>query len=569
MNNLSLIKKIKIVSFFILIVGLVYYQVVKGEYFSTRAYSNYIRLIPQEAPRGLIFGRKGKTLIKNALQFQVSLFSSGEDEKVFESVAKTLGVEVKLLKKNYAHNFTAPFVSTVIYSTTNREKILRLQEKDLPDMVIKPKAKRLALMPYSASHIVGFTRKLSQENVFLKKYGYIMQEEIGYSGIERAYDNYLRGKHGGVQLEVDSQSQIVNLLSEKLPIKGKDIYTTVDAEIQNIAYESLKNYRGCIILMHSESGKIISLVSSPSFNINAYTAEKDYFKKIARRKSRPLLNRAIQGEYPPGSVFKIVVALASLQEKKVSSHTAFFCKGAFKLKNASFRCWHTHGRLDIKGAIAQSCNVYFYNLGLALGEKSLNYYARLLGLGSATGIDLPFEKKGFVPTKEWKKKVLRERWYQGDSINFSIGQGYLLVTPIQMAKVINFFASRGYLIQPHLVNRIGDVQISLRKKDLLANIEAKNIDAINQGLRAAVKDKEGTAHILEALKLNIAGKTGTAQVAGRKAHGWFAGFFPFERPEYVIVVMLENVGSSFEACRIARSFLSTLKERNLLSIKKE
>lgn len=569
MNNLSLIKKIKIVCFFILIGGLFYYQIVKGEYFSTRAYSNYIRLIPQEAPRGLIFDRNGKALIKNTLQFQVSLFSPGKDENLFRDIAKVLGVKASILKKNYATNFIAPFVSTVIYSTISREKILQLEEKGLPDVVIRPKAKRLALWPYSTSHIMGFTRKLSKENVFLRKYGYIMQEEIGYSGIERAYDNYLRGKHGGIQLEVDSQSQIVNLLSEKLPIKGKDIYTTIDAEIQNIAYQSLKNYRGCLILMKSDSGKIISLVSSPSFNINAYTAEKDYFNKTAQRRSRPLLNRAIQGEYPPGSLFKIVVALASLQEKKVSNHTTFFCDGTFRLKKTSFKCWCSHGRLDLKGAIAQSCNVYFYNLGLALGEKKLNYYARLLGLGNYTGIDLPFEKKGFLPTKEWKQKVLREHWYQGDNINFSIGQGYLLVTPIQVAKVINFFATRGYLIQPYLINRIDDVQISLRKKDLLHNIEAKNIDIINQGLWAAVEDSKGTAHILEALKLNIAGKTGTAQVVGRKAHGWFAGFFPYQNPEYVIVVMLENVGSSFEACRIARHFLSTLKERNLLPLKSE
>lgn len=214
------------------------------------------------------------------------------------------------------------------------------------------------------------------------------------------------------------------------------------------------------------------------------------------------------------------------------------------------------------GGFLHSCNIFFYNTGLRLGSKIIEKYAYLLGLGRPTGIDLPFEKEGFVPSPE-KIKRLGKQWYPGDTLNLSIGQGYLLATPLQVAVVLNFFASRGWLIQPYLVEKIGDLNISLKKREFLG-LNLANIELINKGLREAVRNKEGTAHILEDLNLEIAGKTGTAQVRGRKSHAWFAGFFPYKEPKYVIVVILENAGSSTNACKVAYNFLSQLKEKKLL-----
>jgi len=561
---LTIIKRIKIAGFVILVCGLFYYQIIRGEYFSRKASSNYIRLIPKEAPRGLIFDRKGRLIVKNNLEFEVCLFSQKENEKVFENIAQILSTSPQVLKNNFRDNFVAPFTATVIYSTLNRNKILALQEQNIPQVTVRVRAKREAVSPYCFSHILGNTAKPSKEDIFLKKYGYIPQEEVGRSGIELSYDNYLRGKPGGLQVEIDSRGNLINFLGEKLPSPGKDIYTTLDVEIQTLAYEALKNHRGSLILMESESGKILSLVSRPSFNVNLFTEDKDYFREVNADKSKPLLNRPIQGKYPPGSVFKVVVALGALEEGKITRNKSFLCEEFFQLKAARFKCWSRHGWQDIVGGLLHSCNVFFYNTALLLGPEQICHYATLLGLGKKTDIDLPFENDGFLPTPKWKEKVLGDKWYPGDTLNLTIGQGYVLTTPIQIAKIMNFFATGDYLVQPYIVRKIDDLDIPIKKKEPL-NMNTYNVELINEGLRGAVQNEEGTAHILKSLGMEIAGKTGTAQVSGRKSHAWFAGFFPYRRPRYTIVVMLENCGSSFEACRVVRSFLKSVKEKGILS----
>jgi penicillin-binding protein 2 len=562
---LTIIKQIKIAGFLMIVLSLFYYQIIKGDYYANKASSNYIRLIPREAPRGLIFDRKSKLIVKNELEFQVCLFSGAENEEILEEIAPILEVAPEALKKNFKVNFVAPFIPTVVFSTTDRDKILKLEERNISQATVVLRPRRYVNKPYSFAHLVGYTRKLSRENVYLRKYGYSLQEEIGYSGIELAYDNYLRGRAGGSQFEIDSKGRLVNFLGEKASVAGKDLYTTLDIDIQSFAQYSIRDFKGSLIFIESESGKVLSLASSPTFDINSFTEDKEYFAKISGSRFRPLINRTIQGEYPLGSVFKIAMALAALEEEKINPATTFACDGVFRLNMARFRCWNTHGIEDVVDALTHSCNVFFYNLGLRLGPKAIHHYASILGFGKATGIDLPFEKKGFLASTKWKEKTFHEKWYPGDSVNSVIGQGYNTVTPMQVAKLISFFASGGYLIQPYLVERIEDLEIPLRKKDLV-NLDQKNIEMVTKGMRRAVKDEKGTAHILESLDLNIAGKTGTAQVAGRKSHGWFAGFFPYQEPKYIIVVMLENSESSFKACQVARDFLSRLKENELLDL---
>ncbi|MBN2120899.1 MAG: penicillin-binding protein 2 [Candidatus Omnitrophica bacterium] len=562
---MTLIKQIKIIGFSIILCGLFYYQILQGDYFSNKASTNYIRLIPKEAPRGLIFDRKERLLVKNNLEFQVCVFSHKEKEETFKSIAQILKVDPAKLENNFRRNFIAPFIPAVVYSTTQKDEILKLDEKNIPQVTVVVRPRRYTVFPYRLCHVAGFTRKLSKENLFLTKFGYSFQEDIGYSGIELTYDNYLRGKPGGTQFEIDSKGRLVNLLGEKIPQAGKDIYTTLDIEIQGKALEALGNYKGSLILMESESGKILSIASNPTFDVNSFTENKEYFKETMNNRLKPLLNRPLQAEYPLGSVFKIVVGLAGLNEKKIEKNSQFSCNGGFQLKLTRFKCWSVHGLQNIIDALAHSCNVFFYNLGLRLGPKNMHNYAVLLGLGKLTEIDLPFEKKGFVPTSSWKEKTLNDKWYPGDNLNFSIGQGYLTVTPVQVAKLTSFFATKGYLVQPYLVERISELEIPLRKKELI-NINTANIELINEGLRQAVATQEGTAHILEDLKLDIAGKTGTAQVTGKKAHGWFAGFFPYKKPKYIIVVMLESASSSYRACQITHKFLHLVKEENLLEL---
>ncbi len=560
---LLFLKRIKITGFIIIISGLIYYQLIKGEYFFNRSISNYIRLIPQPAPRGLILDRKGRVLVKNALKFEICVFLKEVNNELFQKIGDLLELEPQILKRNFKSNFIAPFIPTVIFATTDRDKILKIEEENFSEILIRTRPERYVNFPYSLSHIVGFVRKISKGELFLRKYGYDLQEEIGYAGLELFYENYLRGKPGGVQVEIDAEGRVNRILGERKPLPGKNISLSLDMEMQEIAYKSLKGYRGSLILMDSSSGKILAMASRPSFNVNLFTGDKNYFKKITKNSLRPLVNRVIQGEYPLGSVFKTVVGLAGLEERKLFKNTKFLCQGVFKLKDVEFRCWSSHGWQDLVGGLLHSCNIFFYNVGLKIGAKAIEKYARLLGLGRLTGIDLPFEKKGLVPSVSWKERHLGKSWYPGDTLNFSIGQGYLLATPLQTAVLLNFFATRGWLIQPYLVEKIGDLKISLRRKEAIG-VNLKNIQLINKGLREAVRNREGTAHILESLNLKIAGKTGTAQVRGKHPHAWFAGFFPYKKPKYVLVVMLENGGSSLNACKVAYNFLSQLKEKNLL-----
>ena len=558
---ISFIRKLNIAGFLIIISGLFYYQVIQGDYFSRRAQDNFIRLIPKTAPRGIIYDRNGTALVKNVMNFQICVFAKSPDSKIIGQISRIIEVDVNILKQTFKKNYVAKFIPTPVYSTTKREKILKLEEKNLAEVAIRLEPTRKVVSPYSLAHLVGYTRKLSKEHVFLRKYGYSLREDIGYAGIERYYDDYLRGKPGGTQLEVDSYGRTVNMLSSKSPVAGKDLYTTIDLKIQNAAFDSLKGYSGTLILTEADTGKIIAMASRPSFDINLFTDSRKYLVQVSQDPENPLLYRAIQGTYPLGSVFKPAVALAGLQEGKISEDTKFLCTGQFRLQNSRFKCWSTHGWQDLIGGLLHSCNVYFYNTGVRTGPDGITSYAKSLGLGELTNIDIPFEKKGLIPTPKWKQKTLHQQWYTGDTVNLSIGQGYTLVTPIQVQRYINFFATGGYLVQPYIVSRIDNIDIPIRNKGLVnINIKNHNIGLINKGLREAVDHTQGTAHILEILDMKIAGKTGTAQVARRKSHGWFAGFFPYPKPKYSIVVMLENSGSSYHACRIAYKFLRQVKK---------
>lgn len=542
------------IGFLIIIGGLFYFQIIKGDHFAQRSKSNYVRLIPKIAPRGIIYDKNGEPLLKNKLQFQVCLYS----KENIEEISRILEVPSEKLKARFKHNFIASFIPTPIYTTSKRSKILQLEQKNFPELSIQIKAKRKAIYPHSFSHILGYTKKISSSQIFLKKYGYSLKERIGNSGIEKYYDDYLRGKSGGIQLEVNAKGKTVNILGQKSPVPGKNIHTTLDPQYQMAALKALNGFRGSLILMEVKTGKIRCLANNPSFNLNKITSSAQYFREITQNKNTPLINRATQGEYAPGSVFKPSVALAALEENKISKNTRFLCKGVFDVKGTEFKCWNTHGWQNLIEGLTHSCNIFFYNLGLRLGIKKLRSYALNLGLGKRTNIDLPFEQSGFIPSPSWKKKRFNEGWYTGDTLNFSIGQGAVLTTPVQIAKMMSFFATGGYLIQPYIVKRIGNIQIASRTKKLV-KAKQKNIELINQGLLQVVKSPSGTANVLKGLQMDIAGKTGTAQVSGKKSHGWFSGFFPYKNPKYIIVSLVENGGSSYEACKVIYKFLSEVK----------
>jgi penicillin-binding protein 2 len=326
--------------------------------------------------------------------------------------------------------------------------------------------------------------------------------------------------------------------------------------MQKIAYQSLRGYQGAIIVIDPQQGQIYTLASRPSYDPNRIVTGKS--QKI----KSDFLNRCIQASYPLGSVFKPLVAITALDNDVIAANKKVFCPGYFKIANSRFNCWSEHGHQDMIQAITHSCNVYFYKLGLKLGIKELSQVAHQFGFGGLTGVDLPYEGDGIVPSRQWKKDYRNQPWYTGDTVNTSIGQGYLQVTPLQATVAMAALANGGYTVKPHLLKAVNDLETTIISKDYLG-ISNQDLQVVRRGLRGVVAQTSGTAHLLDRLDLAIAGKTGTAQTSG-PSHGWFVGYFPQDKPLFTFCVFLENAGSSHQAVRVAYRFLRNLKKAGII-----
>jgi len=360
---------------------------------------------------------------------------------------------------------------------------------------------------------------------------------------------------------VNAQGSVVGYIGQRSAIKGKNIKLTLDSGIQKAAYDVLGSRRGVIILMDSSTGALLSMVSSPAYNPN-YFIKGSNTGSFLLDKNAPMLNRALKSAYPLGSVFKPIIAVEALMSHIISSGTQFNCTGSFKLGRAVFKCMHVHGIQDLRQALAHSCNVYFNNVGMLMGADRITSAAYRFGFGNYTGIDYPNESKGIVPSKEWKRKNIKTAWYGGDTVNFSIGQGYFTVTPIQALIAVNAIFNGGYLVRPYFISEIGgeNAEITARK---YIGTDSRFLDIVKNGMWDAVNTDTGTARLLKKLGFSIAGKTGTAQTRG-KAHGWFVGNIKNNGLSYSICVFLENAGSSSEAVKVCYEFLDELKRKELL-----
>lgn len=550
--------------FCLLILALFFYQIINGSYYRQRAQNNYVRLIPLSAIRGSIFDRNGILLAYDRAVFNISVIPHqirDKKDSLFKDLTDFLNYDAGTIQKNYRRNLRSLFSPVNIILDINKNMALKLKEEFKDAILISPQPQRYYAYPQNFAHLLGYVKQAVSHYGKLKKYGYKPLERIGLSGIEQYYNTYLRGEDGGDLVEVNSQGRIVGFLGEKHPKKGEDIYLTVDKRIQSHGFEALDGKRGVIILMDSVSGEIIAFCSSPSFDPNNFIKGKD-IAKFLNHKSFPLLNRAIQASYPIGSTFKPIIALAALDDGKIKSTKTFLCEGKVQVGLAKFRCWDTHGIQTLYQALVHSCNSYFYNLGLKLGPNTLSRWAKKFGLDSLTGIDLPYEKKGFVPSPRWKKRTLKQNWFTGDTLNFSIGQGFMETTPIEATIAINVFASDGYLIKPQILKKVGNIPSGLPSRTYLKH-KKENLEEIKRGLRGAVNDKTGTAMLLKGLGFQLSGKTGTAQTNGRP-HGWFIGYFSHKKTTYTICVFLENGKSSYEALKVVNKFLKKVEKEDLL-----
>jgi penicillin-binding protein 2 len=423
--------------------------------------------------------------------------------------------------------------------------------------------------PYGAlaSHVLGYLSQIDRWRLTkLSDYGYKTKDIVGMGGIEERYDYYLRQEDGGLSVEVDHQGRFSRVLGFRPAQSGKDVQLTLDLRIQKITEIALEGKTGAVVMMDPANGEILAMSSAPNFDPGLFVnkANKSVINLFADPDS-PFLNRAITGLYPPGSVFKPIVAAAGLETNKINMVTTYNCPGFLAVGRREFKCWDTHLTQNLLQAIAHSCDVFFYKTGLAVGPQAIHDYAVKFGLARTTAIELPYEEPGFIPNPIWKKIYKFQKWYDGDTANFSIGQGEVLTTPLQICRMMAVFANRGKLVTPYLVKAIDGVDVSANHCRILPmGLKNSTINNINKGLRGAVSEEKGTANVLANLGVSVAGKTGTAQNPRGLSHGWFVGYAPYEKPKYVICVFLEHGAHGYSAAVVAKRIFELLIQQGLI-----
>lgn len=552
-RRVKILLGVTIFIFLVILIRVGWLQIVEGERFLQLSKTARLRLIPLANPRGLIVDRKGRVVADNTASFSVGVVpeSVTDLENTLEKLKRIFSHLNLQQSKSKIEKADNPFRPVVLKEGVDLRKVTYIleREQEFPSVVILSQPIRNYPQGNLLAHVVGYLGEISKRE--LKSLSFLGVEAgdlVGKIGIEKVYNSYLQGEKGGRQVEVDAYGRVLRTISQRDPLPGDTVYLTIDVDIQKIAREEMGNRKGVVIIANPYTGEILSMLSLPSFDPNLFAKgiSDEKWLELSQDVDNPLENRAVRGEYPPASTFKIVLVAAALETKKAAPSTSFYCPGYYKIGKRVFKCWKKegHGWLNLKNALIHSCDVYFYQLGLKLGVKDIIRYARLFGLGQPTGVDLASEKEGFLPTPEWKWKLYKETWYPGDTANLSIGQGYILVTPIQMLKLINAVANGGYLVRPHLVKRIVDEDGSLvfdfiPQKMKKVPISKSTLDFLHKALAGVVK--EGTGWRAANKVVKIAGKTGTAQLAGDKnPHNWFVGYAPADHPVLSIVVLVEN-----------------------------
>lgn len=556
------------VLFVVLGISLFSLQVVRGNYYFNLSQRNSIRVVSLEAARGRIFDRNGAVLADTVPSYVLSVIPQEIRNKdvLFEKLSALLGISIEEISRTYHKNFFNPFTPVRILEQLDKNKIIVIEENtlQLPGVIIEAIPQRAYPFQQAAAHVLGYLNKIDPAQITrLRSYGYQPSDVIGKAGVEAYYDLFLRGEKGGEQIEVDNRGRKVRMVGYKPPKPGKDIQVSIDIRIQEIVDRLMSGHSGAVVIMEPYSGEIIAMGSYPRYDPKAFVIRDDRaISGLFGDAHSPMFDRAIAGQYSPGSVFKIVTATSALEQDPLLINTRFQCRGSLRVGNRSFHCLSAHGDESLRDGLVHSCNVYFYNLGLLIGPEQMAKYAHRLGLAEKTGIDLKYEAKGSIPSPQWRITQLK-KWYSGDTANMSIGQGEVLVTPLQMARMVSVMANGGTLVWPHLIKAIGGKQINLnREKTNILSAEVAR--TMNAYLGEVVSDPEGTARIAKIEGLAVFGKTGTTQIVGKKPHGWFVGYVGTPEPRYAFCVFLENGGSSYYACVMARTIFEQLLQEGVL-----
>ncbi len=560
-------------AFLLIFIRLWSFQVIKGSELRHLSENNRIRLLETPADRGMLFDRKGRTLAHNRPSFEAYLVPEDlrANPEVLIKVGEILNMTPdEIEEKIKAHKRRAPFKPVKIKSDIGWKEVALLETNQvhLPGLIVDVRPRRAYDHGDLASHLIGYLGEVD-ENELRQSEGspYRMGGLIGKYGVEYQWENDLRGGDGGQQIEVDALGREIRPLGAVEPFPGNNLFLTIDLELQKIAEEALQGKSGALIAMDPKTGKILAMVSKPSFKPDIFAGNilPEEWKSLVENPFSPLQNKGIQGQYPAGSVFKIITAIAGLEARTITPSTLFTCMGAFPYGNRDFRCWKEggHGTINLHRAMVESCDIYFYQVGLKTGVDLIARYAHEFGLGRPTRISLPHEKVGTVPSSSWKKKRFGVPWYSGETLSFSVGQGYLNATPLQLLVLISAVANGGKLVVPRVAEKVEDVYgnkleeyppVELGRAD----VSEKTLAIVQEALRGAVNDPHGTGSACSLKEVKVAGKTGTAQVVSLpedfkrgemnriplrfRDHAWFVAYAPFEDPQISVVVLVEHGG---------------------------
>ena len=575
-----------------------YLQVIRGTYFKAVAEGNRLRLKDIKANRGIFYDRSGKVMAENISSYSLAIIPvdlpKGENEQreISRQISKITGLAEEEIYSKIIQQSNFSYEPEVILENLNQDQAImtKVLNSQYPGVILKIQNARNYLTTQtseSLTHVLGYVGKIeeSQKQTYLEK-NYSIDDYLGKTGLELFYEKELKGVNGREQVEVDATGQAKEMIASQKPINGQNLVLTLDLALQQKAEESLRQVlsgygkkKGAVVILDPNSGEVLALVSWPSFDNNVFSRglSNEEYQKLINDQNNPLFSRAMSGEYPSGSTFKLVIGAAALQEGIINENTSFNSVGGISVSNWFFPDWKAggHGWTNIYKALAESVNTFFYIIGggysnfEGLGVAKIKEYAQNFGLNQKLGIDLPNEAFGFLPSQDWKEKTKNEQWYIGDTYHLSIGQGDILVTPLQVAAWTSVFASGGKLFQPHLVKEILDSDNRLVKeiepKIINQNFIEKNyLKIINHGLRQAVLT--GSARGLGNLPISVAAKTGTAEWSSQKSpHAWLTAFAPYENPRIVVTVLVEEGGEgSSVALPVAREIINWwAQNRNL------
>lgn len=571
----------------ILVVRLWYLQVHQGEKYTNLAHHNRVRQLQIAAPRGNILDRYNRIIISNRPLFNIlwTRDDAEDPDLVLKKMARILKEDISDLLGRIREEGSHPnFVPIRLKEDVDWETVAFVENHrlELPGIRIDAVPSRRYNYGNLSSHLIGYLGEISKRELEKKSSAlYTGGDLIGKMGLEKIFEKQLRGEKGKRFFEVDVHGLEQQQLKLMEPLPGNDLQLTIDLDLQQVAEKEMAGKAGAIIAMDVKTGRLLTLSSSPALELEEFIGgiSQKSWDKMVKNPLNPLLNKTIQGQYPPGSTYKIITALAGLMEGVITPETSYPCFGSFTLHGHTYGCWKKwgHGReVNLKRALAESCDVYFYHIGQEIGVDKLAIYAKSLGLGEKTGLVLENEKMGLVPTKDWKMKKKKEHWQQGETVSVSIGQGFNLATPLQICRMTAAVANGGILYKPQLVLAVKD-QDGATIEEFPAQVTGQafagqeEMKLVHKGLVAAVNNKHGTATKAQMDKITVAGKTGTAQVVRLERfsevdeedipykyrdHAWFTCYAPAENPEIAVTVLTEHGGHGGSAAApIAKTIL--------------